>query len=194
MNLPDADVTYSPNFLSRDESDALFEYFVKEIPWRQDSITIWGKTHLLPRKQQWFADNELTYTWSGIRMEPVNWLPVLLIIRKRLLALTGVDFNTVLANLYRTGDDTVGWHSDDEPELGPEPIIASVSFGATRDFQLRHKYKAELPGVTLPLEHGSLLLMKGQTQRYWKHQLPRRKWIDSARVNLTFRVMGSKFA
>jgi hypothetical protein len=139
---------------------------------------------------QLFGDAGLVYSWSGIEMRPRPWPESLHALRERLCRETGVAFNTVLANLYRNGADSVGWHADDEPELGDAPVIASVSLGAERDFRLRHRTRKDLAVKTIALPHGSLLLMRGGTQRMWKHQLPRRKRVTSARINLTFRLLG----
>lgn len=188
--LPDADIALC-EFLQKEEADRFFEELRVSVPWRQDRIRLYGKEHDVPRLHQWFADGGMSYSWSGIRMEASPWVPALREIRKRLEAQTGIHFNTVLANLYRDGDDTVGWHADDEPELGPEPVIASVSLGAERDFVLQHKEKTNLKEV-IRLPHGSLLMMKGRTQAYWQHCLPRRKRVREARINLTFRLVSTE--
>ncbi|MFT4628280.1 MAG: alkylated DNA repair dioxygenase AlkB [Myxococcota bacterium] len=187
LGLADADVRLRPGFYSSRAADGIFLALRREIPWRQDCIRIFGKEHPLPRHQQWFADDGLVYTWSGIRMVPAPWTPTLLDIRRRLQQDTGVYYNTVLANLYRDGHDTVSWHADDEPELGECPLIASLSFGAERDFLLRHRERTDLDRVCVSLSHGSLLLMGGATQRFWEHSLPRRKRVTAPRINLTFR-------
>lgn len=188
--LPDADVALH-EFLGEEEADRLFEELRVSIPWRQDRIRLYGKEHDAPRLHQWFADGGMSYTWSGIRMEASPWVPALREIRERLEVKTDIHFNTVLANLYRDGHDTVGWHADDEPELGPEPVIASVSLGAERDFVLQHKERTDLKEV-IPLSHGSLLLMKGRTQACWQHCVPRRKRVRGARINLTFRLVSTE--
>lgn len=187
--LPDADVTLIRDFLSPDEAATLFARLNEKIPWRQDVIQMFGKTHNVPRLQQWFADEGFVYTWSGIRMEPLPWLIELRELRERLLTKTEHHFNNVLANLYRNGNDTVGWHSDDEPELGAQPTIASISLGAQRDFVLRHRMRSDVPNHKISLPSGSLLLMKGDTQRCWQHSVPRRKNVDRPRINLTFRAV-----
>jgi alkylated DNA repair dioxygenase AlkB len=190
LNLPDAEVELRPQMLGQDEAWDLFGALHASIPWRQDRITLWGQEHLVPRLHQWFGDAGLVYSWSGIEMRPQPWPESLHVLRERLCRETGVAFNTVLANLYRNGTDSVGWHADDEPELGDAPVIASISLGAERDFQLRHRMRKDLAVKTIALRHGSLLLMRGSTQRMWKHQLPRRKRVTSARINLTFRLLG----
>jgi alkylated DNA repair dioxygenase AlkB len=185
----DADLTLFPEFLSPGEASRFLEELMNNVPWRQDHIRLYGKVHAVPRLQQWFADDGLVYTWSGIEMQPEPWSSSLDWLRGRLHHVTGQRFNTVLANYYRNGNDTVGWHSDDEKELGKRPIIASISLGASRDFVLRHKTRTDVEKVVLRLTHGSLLVMSGDTQACWQHALPRRKRVSEARVNLTFRFV-----
>ncbi|MFT5445361.1 MAG: alkylated DNA repair dioxygenase AlkB [Gammaproteobacteria bacterium] len=189
LELADAEVELRAGFLGADEASELFDLLVDAVPWRQDRLTLWGREHLVPRLHQWFGDAGLTYTWSGIELQPLPWIAPLCALRERLRLETGAAFNTVLANYYRDGADSVGWHADDEPELGQAPVIASISLGAERDFQLRHRTRKDLPVTTINLPHGSLLLMSGLTQRHWKHQLPRRKRVSSGRINLTFRIV-----
>jgi alkylated DNA repair dioxygenase AlkB len=187
FNLPDADVRLLHGFFDPREADALFRSLRDSIAWRQDKIRIYGKEHLLPRLQQWFGDAGLDYTWSGIHMTPEPWSEILIPTRRRVEQVAGSSFNTVLVNRYRNGQDTVSWHADDERDLGPAPIIASVSLGVERDFTLRHNKRIDLDTVTIPLPHGSLLLMGGSTQSNWQHALPRRKSVKEERINLTFR-------
>ena len=187
LELLDADVRVLQGFLDPQRADDAFARLMAEIEWRQDSIRMYGKTSPLPRLHQWFGDGK-AYTWSGIHMQSTPWCPALLEIKEEIERETGVRLNSALANLYRTGEDMVSWHADDERELGNEPVIASVSLGASRDFLLRHvEYPKER--VKILLEHGSLLVMKGSTQRHWEHTLPRRKKVDKPRINLTFRHM-----
>ena len=190
LDLADADIHWLPDFLEQSLADTLFRALVQEIEWRDDQIHLFGKTHPLPRRQQWFADDERAYTYSNIRMHPVPWSAALSSVRTAVTRQTGLHFNTCLANLYRNGADSNGWHSDDEPELGPDPIVASVSFGVARDFRLRHKHTGQTH--TLKLTHGSLLLMGSGSQTHWQHSLPKRKRITEPRVNLTFRRMPPK--
>ena len=184
--LPDAQVGLVDSFLAPEEAALFFHELLAGIRWRQDTIKMWGKVHDVPRLQQWFADDGMAYTWSGIRMEPEPWIAPLERLRARLHEALGLRFNTALANLYRDGNDTVGWHADDEPELGEAPVIASVSLGATRDFVLRHRTRPELV-QSISLAHGSLLVMEGETQMHWRHCVPRRKRVSTPRINLTFR-------
>ena len=161
------------------------EIFLENLAWRQDEITLWGKTHPVPRLQAWYADSGLSYTYSNIRLEPVTFTPELLHIRRKLEQLCGVDFNSVLCNLYRSGADKNGWHRDNEPELGVNPTIASISFGEVRKFSLRHRETKEKVDLLLP--SCSLLLMRGRTQHHWEHQLAATKKQIGVRLNLTFR-------
>lgn len=158
---------------------------IDEVAWRQDQITLYGKTHPVPRLQAWYADAGLTYTYSKIKLEPTPWIPKLSHLREKLEALCDAPFNSVLCNLYRDGADKNGWHRDNEPELGREPVIASISYGAVRKFSLRHlKTKNR---IDLELPSCSLLLMRGLSQHEWEHQLIATKKPVSQRLNLTFR-------
>ena len=187
LELLDADVRVMQNFLGLQRADDALARLMREIEWRQDSIRMYGKTSPLPRLHQWFGDGQ-AYTWSGIHMQSTPWCPTLLEIKGQVEEEAGARFNSVLANLSRTGEDMVSWHADDEPELGPEPVVASVSLGESRDFLLRHVERPR-DKVKILLEHGSLLVMRGPTQCHWQHTLPRRKRVSEPRVNLTFRWM-----
>lgn len=181
----DATVVLYRRFLPTHEADRLFYDLAHSTSvWRQDQIRIFGKTHDLPRLQQWYGES--AYTYSGIRLQPLPWRSDLQRVRQMIEALTGVSFNSCLANLYRDGNDTVGWHADDEPELGESPTIASLSLGAQRDFVMRHKRHKDRK-MTIALPHGSLLVMSGATQQNWEHALPRRAGVAEPRINLTFR-------
>lgn len=190
-DLPGAEVSYHPNVFAQEESDRLLAALLATIPWRQNHIRFYGKESLVPRLESWHGDSGKSYAYSGIRLDPEPWTPELLAIKERAEKLAGVTFNSVLLNHYRDGADRVAWHSDDEPELGPRPVIASVSFGAERRFRLRHKeYKSNgEPVCELPLASGSVLLMAGETQNNWKHEVPRVSRPIGPRVNLTFRVI-----
>lgn len=174
-----------PAWLSESEADHLLAVFLEHVPWRQDHLTLFGKRHPVPRRHCWFADDGATYRWSGLTMEPAPWLPDLLALRERLEDELPAGFPFLLANLYRDGDDAMGWHADDEPELGPRPLLASISLGATRDFALREN--TSRTRTTIPLPHGSLLLLDGRLQETHQHSLPRRKRVRAPRVNLSFR-------
>ncbi|PDS22007.1 alpha-ketoglutarate-dependent dioxygenase AlkB family protein [Flavobacterium branchiophilum] len=190
FELPDADVTYYPHFFSAEESDFLMAYLLKNIAWQQDTIRVFNKTHWQPRLTAFYGDLDKTYRYSTIEMQPNTWDAVLLSIKQRIDNLLDTSFTSVLLNWYRNGKDSNGWHADNEKELGKNPIIASVSFGATRVFQLKH-HTIKDAKCQLNLEHGSLLVMKGTTQHFWKHQIPKTSKPVADRVNLTFRILYS---
>ncbi len=181
----DSDVCYIPNYLLEDEADHLFSQLHKGTDWRQEKIKLFGKTHSVPRLSSWVADEGIEYTYSNITMKPEPWSCELSILREKLQSEFHTSFNSVLLNYYRHGQDSNGWHSDDEPELGQNPVIASISLGAARDFKFRHKLNKEKQ-VSIRLEHGSLLMMSGRTQSLWQHQIPKRANAGK-RINLTFR-------
>ena len=191
-DLPDAELSLFEYFFDKQEADELYNSLLHTTLWQQDNITVYGKTHLTPRLTAWYGDNGADYTFSGTRMEPYEWTPDLLRIREQLGTVSGVRFNSVLLNLYRNGQDGVGWHRDDEPELGTNPVIASVSFGETRVFQIRHKFRKDIQKVDIPLTHGSVLVMGGTMQHCWEHQVPKTAKMISPRINLTFRVIARK--
>ncbi len=185
--LPDADLSLFDHFFDESEADRLHRMLTTEVPWQQDRITVYGRTLDQPRLTAWHADPGKTYAYSGIRMHPRPWTPALLAIKARVEDAAQAVFNSVLLNLYRSGRDSVGWHRDDEPELGRNPVIASVSLGATRMFQMRHVARKDLGRIDIPLGHGSLLLMCGTTQHCWEHQVPKTARPVGPRINLTFR-------
>lgn len=191
FSLPDADVAYYSEFFPPAESDHLFSELLKTTQWGQGRIKLYGKLYPEPRLTAWHGDEGMVYSYSGLTLHPLPWTENLLEIKARVDAAAGVTFNSVLLNLYRNGRDSNGWHQDNEPELGLNPIIASVSLGATRRFQLRHKLRKDLPRVDIDLEHGSLLLMSGATQQFWQHQIPKTAKPVGQRINLTFRVIAS---
>ena len=158
------------------------------LDWDQEFITMFGKTHPIPRLSSWHGDPCCRYTYSNITMDPKPWTEGLRSVGDEIASATGIEANSVLANLYRSGRDRTAWHADDEPELGPEPVIASASFGATRRFRLRRR-DASVPPVAIDLEHGSLLVMKGETQTHWEHEITRTAKQVEPRVNLTFRTI-----
>ena len=183
----DAVLRYHAHAFSGCEADRYFDALFETTPWRADTITIHGKSIPLPRLQAWYCDHDWPLHYSGMAVSALAWTPVLRSIRERVCELSGRDFNGVLVNCYRDGNDNVGWHSDDEAEWGPNPVIASVSFGATRDFVLKHRRDKAVKPVTCPLTHGSLLVMGETVQNTWQHQLPKRRRVTAARINLTFR-------
>ncbi len=168
------------------DADLQFPALLEETPWAQDAIVVFGRQRPIPRLEAWYGDPGRSYTYSGRRLEPLQWTPRLAELRDRCAAAVGEAFDSVLVNRYRNGDDAVGWHSDDEPELGHHPVIASLSLGATRRFRLRRRDGHHDP-VTLDLEHGDLLVMRGTTQELWEHCLTRTARPVGERVNLTFR-------
>lgn len=184
--LSDGEARFWRHAFAAEESHRLFAELRRDIDWRQEEIVIFGTRRRVPRLVAWHGDASARYTYSGVAHEPVPWTPALRRARERVRGCTGLDFNAVLLNLYRDGRDSMGWHADDEPELGRDPVIASVSLGAARRFCLRHKRHRSLR-VDLTLEDGSLLLMSGTTQRYWMHAVPRTARPVGERINLTFR-------
>lgn len=188
LNLKDADVIYYPNFLNTNEADKYFKSLIDSINWRQDKITVYGKTHLQPRLTAFYADNKSTYKYSNIIMNPYPFEGFLLEIKNKIETELKIKFTSCLANLYRDGSDSNGWHADDEKELGVNPIIVSISLGAERLFHLKHKTDKSQK-IKLNLKHGSLLLMQGETQHNWLHQIPKTKKDIGKRINLTFRII-----
>jgi alkylated DNA repair dioxygenase AlkB len=165
--------------------DCLLQTLIDDTAWRQEEITVYGKPYLQPRLSAWYGD--LAYSYSGIRLEPLPWTPTLLNIKRQVEALVEHEFNSVLLNYYRDQNDGMGMHSDDEHELGPQPAIASLSLGEARSLLLKHKSRKDLKTVKLALAAGSLLLMQGETQRYWRHGINKQRQPCGPRVNLTFR-------
>jgi alkylated DNA repair dioxygenase AlkB len=186
LDLPDADVRLWRPAFRPDEADELLALLRTRIDWQQEDIVIFGESRRVPRLVAWHGDPGTAYTYSGTAHEPLPWTPELQRIRQRVEELTAHRFNSVLLNLYRDGNDGMGWHADDEPELGREPVIASVSLGATRRFKLRHR-RMRVAASTLDLAHGDLLLMAGQTQHSYVHAVPKTARPVGTRVNLTFR-------
>lgn len=174
------------NFLDEDESKKFFDELLDSIDWHQDKIRMFGKVHLAPRLTAWYGDPGISYAYSGVQLKASGWTPALKAIKNRLEELSGESFNSVLLNLYRDGQDSMGWHADDEKELGLNPVIASISLGQERVFHLRNKKDKQLK-VKIPLKNGSLLLMQGATQHHWQHQIPKTKKPQQERINLTFR-------
>jgi alkylated DNA repair dioxygenase AlkB len=188
LALPGAELALDPDWLPSDRAGALFTTLRAASGWEVHRIRLFGRELDSPRLSCWIGDPGVVYAYSGTRFQPRPWPAVLLPVRARLHAELGIDFNSVLANLYRDGRDSMGWHSDDEPELGPRPVIASLSLGATRRFVLKPRRD---PGdkLALDLPSGSLLLMRGDTQRHYRHALPRTTREVGPRINLTFRLI-----
>ncbi|UGS24250.1 alpha-ketoglutarate-dependent dioxygenase AlkB family protein [Flavobacterium channae] len=186
LPLPDAVFEFYPNFFDKEEADLLLEKILTETPWQQDDITIFGKKIAQPRLTCLFGNEGKPYSYSGITMQPNPWNSTLIFIKDKIEQTAEKNFTTVLANLYRNEKDSNGWHADNEKELGRNPIIASVSFGEVRRFQLKHNTNPEAK-MTLNLNHGSLLLMKEGSQIHYKHQIPKETKSKNNRINLTFR-------
>ena len=188
ISLPDSDIKLFYKHFDKQSADQLFKNLLQEIPWVQNKISFYGKQSLVPRLESWHGDKGMSYKYSGIKMDAKPWTKNLLKIKQSIEPLAGISFNSVLNNYYRDGKDRVAWHSDDEKELGKNPVIASVSLGADRKFKLRHKkYKLNHLKHEVILQNGSLLLMKGTTQHNWLHEIPRTARPIGPRINLTFR-------
>lgn len=211
IHVPDGELYYAPNFLTAKIADRAMDVLLGNdqfswretdwhqvtdvadikwncIHWQHDIIQMYGKQHYLPRFSAWHGDHDRAYTYSGIKLHPAPWNPLLIWLQAQLKSACGQRFNSVLLNWYRSGEDHISWHTDDELELGTNPTIASINFGATRRFLLRrnsdHSEKIELP-----LGHGSLLIMSGALQHHWQHSVPKEKKVKQSRVNLTFRII-----
>lgn len=184
MTLPEGFV-YEHAFLSSTDARSLFNVLHAEVDWAQRDIRLFGRQVPQPRLMAWSADAGVRYRYSGLQLDPQTWHPRVDQIRQELWRTVRCRFNSVLLNLYRDGHDSMGWHADDEPELGPEPVIASLSLGATRRLRLRPRSGG--PGVGFDLENGSLLLMSGASQALWQHAVPKTKREVGPRINLTFR-------
>ncbi len=188
LALPDANITYYSSFFSPEESSEYFQILLNEIEWQEDDIKVFGKTYKQPRLTALYGMNNASYRYSGITMFPKPFNSILKEIKTKIEEITEIKFTTVLLNFYRDGSDSNGWHSDDEKELGENPVIVSISLGAERTFRLRHK-KDKTQKKNLILQHGSLLIMKGETQHHWQHCIPKSKKDIKPRINLTFRVI-----
>ncbi|MEZ5571827.1 MAG: alpha-ketoglutarate-dependent dioxygenase AlkB [Halioglobus sp.] len=186
VDLPDAEIFHYAALFSENEALQLFARLRRDIAWQQDTITLYGRHHPVPRLTAWYGDPGKTYAYSGIAMRATPWTPALLAIKARIERMANYTFNSVLLNLYRNGADSVAWHADDEPELGRNPVIGSVSLGASRSFQLRHKTDKN-SRHSIDLHSGSFLLMQGSTQHQWLHQIPKTARKVGERINLTYR-------
>ena len=188
--LPDSEISLHQNHFDAEIAGNLLRELTEEIPWVQNKIKFYGKESLVPRLESWHGDEGMSYTYSGIKMDAKPWTKNLLMIKESIEPIAKTTFNSVLINYYRDGKDRVAWHSDDEKELGKNPVIASVSLGAERKFKLRHKkYKENQLQHEVFLQNGSLLLMSGSTQHHWLHEIPRTAKPTGPRINLTFRVI-----
>jgi alkylated DNA repair dioxygenase AlkB len=197
IELPGADVVLQPRWLAPAEADPLLATLLATIPWENHRIRLFGRELATPRLSCWIGDPGTGYVYSGTRFEPRAWPPALTGLRARIEAACGVGFNSVLANLYRDGNDSMGWHSDDERELGRQPVIASLSLGAEREFRFRRRLARGVRAgaadvLRLRLPHGSLLCMAGATQALYRHDLPKTRAPAGPRINLTFRRIGPR--
>lgn len=213
IHVPFGRLYYAPWFFDQDTSDKFIDYFLacdginaKEydwqhdeaindrpftnIAWHQDSISMYGKTHKLPRVSAWYGDSDRPYTYSGITLQPKPWTEELNWLRSQLAPICKRQFNSVLLNWYRSGEDYISWHTDAEKELGVNPLIASINFGESRRFLLRLKEDHDIK-IELPLHHGSVLVMAGALQHHWQHSVPKQKKVKSNRINLTFRTIST---
>jgi len=186
-SIDNAQLLEYPQIVERAEANRMFERLIADIPWQQEYLRIGGKLRAIPRLQCWMGDSASEYGYSGVRLSPCPWHETVKTIHDRVADLNGSTFNSVLINYYRNGQDSVAWHADDEIELGDTPVIASVSLGAERIFELKQKHQTPAKKIKLLLRHGSLLIMGGTMQQHWLHQLPKEKGLLEARINLTFR-------
>jgi alkylated DNA repair dioxygenase AlkB len=187
--MPDADVSYLEHLPLAQPHDEMLRRLISEIAWRSEEVAMWGRKIPQPRLTAWHGDAGSVYAYSGIELHPAPWTPMLLDIKTRIEEATGSTFNSVLLNYYRDHHDSIGFHSDNELELGERPVIASLSLGEERTFILKHKRSKAVEPVRLRSPSGSLLLMKGDTQRYWRHGIPKESRPCGPRVNLTFRTI-----
>jgi len=218
INIPNGEIFYSENFFNKTNitKNDVIKYFLendsnnwetvdwktikaehlsqikfKNIKWKHDKLKMFGKETYLPRYSSWYGDNDKPYTYSGLTLEPNPWNEGLIRIKDKIQEVETIKFNSVLLNWYRNGEDYIGWHTDAEKELGKNPTIASVNFGATRRFLIRRKDDEKVK-IEFPLKHGTLLIMKGELQHFWKHAVPKETKIKEHRINLTFRVIKTK--
>lgn len=180
-------IDYWPRFLALPEQAALYERLTASLAWAQEELVIAGRPVRVPRLVAWYGEPEAHYRYSGAEHPPLPWTAELAALRARLEQATGQRYNSVLANWYRDGQDSMGWHADKEPELGMNPAIASLSLGAKRRFLLEHNKTSQR--LELDLGEGDLLLMAGATQHHWRHALPKTRKPCGPRINLTFRLI-----
>ena len=188
VKLPEDILQYIPGFFNVTESLFFTESLKSKIPWKHQPITMYGKRMLIPRLTSWHGDGNKRYGYSGNKFDSLAWTPELSLIKEKIELPAGIRFNSVLLNYYRDGNDSMAWHSDDETELGNQPVIASVSFGQPRRFDVRSKAD-KTKKISILLEDGSLLLMKGNLQHDWEHRIAKSTVPMTPRINLTFRVI-----
>jgi len=185
--LDDHFFSYQRNFISPSESAGLTQLLWTELQWNQYELTLFGRRMAQPRLTAWYGEPEARYRYSGLKLDPLPWHPALLRLRNQLENSLQEPFNSVLANAYRDGNDSMGWHSDNEKELGDNPLVASISLGAERRFLVRHRNRRHSDGIWL--ESGSLLVMKQGCQKLYQHALPKTRKVNGLRINLTFRTI-----
>ena len=188
LQLPNAELALWPQWLSVSVADQWLTLLTEQTPWQQPQVRIFGRHVAVPRLVAWYGDAEASYRYSGLTHQPLPWTPLLAQIRAQVEQAAGQSLNGVLLNYYRDGQDSMGWHSDDEPELGVNPLIASLNLGGTRRFDLRRKGQNRIEH-SLDLQHGSLLVMRGATQHHWQHQVAKTRASCAPRLNLTFRLI-----
>ncbi|MGE4609138.1 MAG: alpha-ketoglutarate-dependent dioxygenase AlkB [Myxococcota bacterium] len=206
VTLPGGDALLIEGFIELSDADSYLERLLADVAWEQHQIQILGRRIATPRLSAWYGDPGARYCYSGLMLEPLGWLPAIAELKAQIESRSSgwlpstayfnnssnsdnCNYNSALLNLYRNGSDSMGWHSDDEPELGDRPVIASLSLGAARRFRLKHRSRPDLDPVALTLSHGSLLIMYGDTQKNWKHALPKSSSVCGPRINLTFRFV-----
>lgn len=191
LQLPDAELQLHAPWLDLATADQWLAALITQTPWQQPQVQIYGRQLPVPRLVAWYGDAEASYRYSGLTHQPLPWTPLLAQIRAQVEQAVGQSLNGVLLNYYRDGQDSMGWHSDDEAELGANPLIASLNLGGTRRFDLRRKGQSRIEH-SLPLSHGSLLVMRGPTQHHWQHQVAKTRSPCAPRLNLTFRLIKSR--
>jgi alkylated DNA repair dioxygenase AlkB len=182
----DGIVLYFPKFFEAAMESEIVKELEQNVAWKQEQIRMFGKMIDMPRLTAWYGDEGKIYQYSGLMNTPLPWSEKMLQLKNAIEQRTGTKYNSALFNYYRQGSDSMGWHSDNEPELGRNPTIASVSFGASRVFQFKHRAQ-KTPNISITLEHNSLLLMSAETQHHWLHQIPKTKKAIESRINITFR-------
>lgn len=190
LHLPGAELVFEPHWLATLTADCWLARLLEETPWQQPEVNLYGRRHPVPRLLAWYGDAQARYRYSGLIHQPLPWTPLLAEIRQRVEEAAGQPLNGVLLNYYRDGNDSMGWHSDDEAELGHDPLVASLSLGGTRRFDMRRTGKSRIEH-SIPLVHGSLLVMRGPTQHHWQHQVAKTRLPCAPRLNLTFRLIRS---
>jgi alkylated DNA repair dioxygenase AlkB len=188
LQLPNAEVIFYPRLFQPPESHQLLTDLLTQIEWKQEPIKIFGKSVLQPRLTAYYGDEDKAYTYSGVKMEPLSWNNPLLQIKEKIEPLVNTQFNGVLLNLYRNGQDYIGWHSDDEQDLAKGAVIGSMSLGETRRFIFRRRDNHQIK-VELNLSDGDFLVMGSDTQKFWQHHVPKTAKSTQPRINLTFRVL-----